>query len=109
VLFATPGMLHGGTSLEVFKAWATDPKNLVLLPSYQVRPPTILLDVAYGIHSAQNNPKPGHPRSISGMSLRHPVMSLLQFQCRSGHSVWQCIQSSKTVLCVDLTIRSMAA
>jgi hypothetical protein len=36
VLFATPGMLHGGTSLEVFKAWAPDPKNLVLLPSYQV-------------------------------------------------------------------------
>lgn len=42
VLFATPGMLHGGTSLEVFKAWAPDPKNLVLLPSYQVgvAPPT---------------------------------------------------------------------
>lgn len=36
VLFATPGMLHGGTSLEVFKAWAPEPKNLVLLPSYQV-------------------------------------------------------------------------
>lgn len=36
MLFATPGMLHGGTSLEVFKAWAPDPKNLVLLPSYQV-------------------------------------------------------------------------
>jgi hypothetical protein len=36
VLFATPGMLHGGTSLEVFKAWAPDPNNLVLLPSYQV-------------------------------------------------------------------------
>jgi Cft2 family RNA processing exonuclease len=29
-------MLQGGTSLEVFKAWAPDPKNLVLLPSYQV-------------------------------------------------------------------------
>uniref|UniRef100_A0A383VXV8 Beta-Casp domain-containing protein n=1 Tax=Tetradesmus obliquus TaxID=3088 RepID=A0A383VXV8_TETOB len=36
VLFATPGMLQGGTSLEVFKAWAPDSKNLVLLPSYQV-------------------------------------------------------------------------
>jgi predicted metal-dependent RNase len=36
VLFATPGMLQGGTSLEVFKAWAPDPQNLVLLPSYQV-------------------------------------------------------------------------
>lgn len=37
VLFATPGMLQGGTSLEVFKAWAPNAKNLVLLPSYQVR------------------------------------------------------------------------
>jgi integrator complex subunit 11 len=34
VLFATPGMLQGGASLEVFKAWAPDPKNLVLLPGY---------------------------------------------------------------------------
>lgn len=38
VLFATPGMLQGGISLEVFKAWGPDPKNLVLLPSYQVSP-----------------------------------------------------------------------
>jgi Cft2 family RNA processing exonuclease len=29
-------MLQGGTSLEVFKAWAPDPKSVVLLPSYQV-------------------------------------------------------------------------
>jgi hypothetical protein len=36
VLFATPGMLHGGTSLEVFKAWAGDARNAVLLPSHQV-------------------------------------------------------------------------
>lgn len=36
VLFATPGMLHGGVSLAVFKAWAPDSNNLVLLPSYQV-------------------------------------------------------------------------
>ena len=36
VLFATPGMLHGGTSLEAFKAWADNPLNLVILPGYQV-------------------------------------------------------------------------
>lgn len=36
MLFATPGMLHGGTSLEVFKAWAGDARNTVLLPSHQV-------------------------------------------------------------------------
>jgi hypothetical protein len=34
VLFATPGMLHGGTSLEVFKAWAGGEANLVILPGY---------------------------------------------------------------------------
>ena len=37
VLFATPGMLHGGASLEAFKAWAGGPLNLVILPGYQVR------------------------------------------------------------------------
>jgi integrator complex subunit 11 len=28
VLFATPGMLHAGTSLEVFKKWCHDEKNM---------------------------------------------------------------------------------
>jgi hypothetical protein len=37
VLFATPGMLHGGASLEAFKAWAGSPLILVILPGYQVR------------------------------------------------------------------------
>lgn len=32
VLFATPGMLHAGTSLDVFKKWAPNPKNLVIIP-----------------------------------------------------------------------------
>eukprot|EP00873_Tetraselmis_striata_P036643 jgi/Tetstr1/456907/TSEL_043577.t1 len=36
VLFATPGMLHGGTSLEVFKHWATSEQNMVILPGYCV-------------------------------------------------------------------------
>jgi integrator complex subunit 11 len=34
VLFATPGMLQGGASLQVFKVWAPDKGNLVLLPGY---------------------------------------------------------------------------
>nr|ACJ86282.1 unknown [Medicago truncatula]AFK46717.1 unknown [Medicago truncatula] len=34
VLFATPGMLIGGFSLEVFKHWAPSEKNLVALPGY---------------------------------------------------------------------------
>ncbi|CAG8556757.1 2587_t:CDS:2 [Diversispora eburnea] len=36
VLFATPGMLHIGTSLEVFKKWAPHPKNMVIMPGYCV-------------------------------------------------------------------------
>ncbi|XP_057960707.1 cleavage and polyadenylation specificity factor subunit 3-II isoform X2 [Malania oleifera] len=36
VLFATPGMISGGFSLEVFKQWAPSEKNLVTLPGYCV-------------------------------------------------------------------------
>lgn len=36
VLFASPGMLHAGTSLQVFKKWCHDPKNMVILPGYCV-------------------------------------------------------------------------
>jgi len=32
VLFATPGMISGGFSLEVFKHWAVSENNLVTLP-----------------------------------------------------------------------------
>ncbi|CAM8962010.1 unnamed protein product [Rhodiola kirilowii] len=36
VLFATPGMMNGGFSLEAFKQWAPSEKNLVTLPGYCV-------------------------------------------------------------------------
>eukprot|EP00002_Diphylleia_rotans_P033557 TRINITY_DN7145_c0_g1_i2.p1 TRINITY_DN7145_c0_g1~~TRINITY_DN7145_c0_g1_i2.p1 ORF type:complete len:540 (+),score=99.41 TRINITY_DN7145_c0_g1_i2:54-1673(+) len=36
VLFATPGMLHAGTSLEVFKYWAHSELNMVIIPGYCV-------------------------------------------------------------------------
>eukprot|EP00698_Gefionella_okellyi_P004441 TRINITY_DN14096_c0_g1_i1.p1 TRINITY_DN14096_c0_g1~~TRINITY_DN14096_c0_g1_i1.p1 ORF type:complete len:663 (-),score=146.87 TRINITY_DN14096_c0_g1_i1:24-2012(-) len=36
VLFATPGMLHAGTSMEVFKAWCGSEKNMVVMPGYCV-------------------------------------------------------------------------
>src|SRR6266542_793395 len=36
VLFATPGMLHIGTSLEVFKKCAPHPENMVIMPGYCV-------------------------------------------------------------------------
>lgn len=37
VLFASPGMLHSGMSLKVFKEWCTDSKNLVIIPGYCVK------------------------------------------------------------------------
>ncbi|KAM7484708.1 hypothetical protein LguiA_000717 [Lonicera macranthoides] len=36
VLFATPGMISGGFSLEVFKQWAPNDMNLITLPGYCV-------------------------------------------------------------------------
>ncbi|KAI9142418.1 beta-lactamase-like protein [Paraphysoderma sedebokerense] len=36
VLFATPGMLHSGFSLEIFKKWCSDPKNMIIMPGYCV-------------------------------------------------------------------------
>lgn len=36
VLFATPGMLHGGTSLQVFAEWCSDEKNTIIIPGYCV-------------------------------------------------------------------------
>ena len=36
VLFATPGMLHGGTSLQVFCEWCSDERNTIIIPGYCV-------------------------------------------------------------------------
>ena len=37
VVFATPGMLHAGTSLQIFKRWCTSDKNMVIMPGYCVQ------------------------------------------------------------------------
>uniref|UniRef100_A0A0G4FF16 Beta-Casp domain-containing protein n=1 Tax=Chromera velia CCMP2878 TaxID=1169474 RepID=A0A0G4FF16_9ALVE len=37
VVFATPGMLHAGSSLKAFVELAPDPKNLVVIPGYCVQ------------------------------------------------------------------------
>ena len=34
ILFSSPGMLHSGFSLEAFKAWGGDAKNLLVIPGY---------------------------------------------------------------------------
>ncbi|KAJ3367733.1 hypothetical protein HDU91_001138, partial [Kappamyces sp. JEL0680] len=36
VLFASPGMLHAGTSLTVFTKWCHDPLNMIIMPGYCV-------------------------------------------------------------------------
>jgi len=36
VLFATPGMLSGGLSLEVFKHWAPSEGNMIVLPGWVI-------------------------------------------------------------------------
>lgn len=34
VVFSTPGMLHGGQSLKIFKKWCGDEKNMIIMPGY---------------------------------------------------------------------------
>jgi integrator complex subunit 11 len=36
VVFATPGMLHAGLSLQIFKRWAPNENNMVIMPGYCV-------------------------------------------------------------------------
>ena len=36
VVFATPGMLHGGMSLQIFKKWCTNENNVIIMPGYCV-------------------------------------------------------------------------
>jgi integrator complex subunit 11 len=36
VVFATPGMLHAGQSLQIFKKWAPFEQNMVIIPGYCV-------------------------------------------------------------------------
>ncbi|XP_061456507.1 integrator complex subunit 11 isoform X1 [Rhineura floridana] len=37
VVFATPGMLHAGQSLQIFKKWSGNEKNMVIMPGYCVQ------------------------------------------------------------------------
>ncbi|XP_041377691.1 integrator complex subunit 11-like [Gigantopelta aegis] len=36
VVFATPGMLHAGLSLQIFKKWAPVKENMIIMPGYCV-------------------------------------------------------------------------
>lgn len=37
VVFATPGMLHAGLSLQIFKKWAPNDANMVIMPGFCVQ------------------------------------------------------------------------
>ncbi|XP_012530305.1 integrator complex subunit 11 isoform X2 [Monomorium pharaonis] len=37
VVFATPGMLHAGLSLQIFKKWAPNESNMVIMPGFCVQ------------------------------------------------------------------------
>nr|XP_031529308.1 integrator complex subunit 11 isoform X6 [Vicugna pacos]XP_031529310.1 integrator complex subunit 11 isoform X6 [Vicugna pacos]XP_031529311.1 integrator complex subunit 11 isoform X6 [Vicugna pacos] len=37
VVFATPGMLHAGQSLQIFRKWAGSERNMVIMPGYCVQ------------------------------------------------------------------------
>jgi integrator complex subunit 11 len=36
VVFATPGMLHAGLSLQIFKKWCSSEQNMIIIPGYCV-------------------------------------------------------------------------
>ena len=37
LVLATPGMLHGGISMEIFKEWCHDAKNRIIIPGYCIK------------------------------------------------------------------------
>ncbi|CAH1110376.1 unnamed protein product [Psylliodes chrysocephalus] len=37
VVFATPGMLHAGLSLQIFKKWAPNENNMIIMPGFCVQ------------------------------------------------------------------------
>ena len=59
VVFATPGMLHGGLSLEIFKKWCTNSKNMIIMPGYCVAG-TMGNKILSGMRTIEV--KPGHVR-----------------------------------------------
>jgi len=57
VVFSTPGMLHGGQSLKIFRKWCTDEKNMIIMPGYCVAG-TVGWKILNGIRKIEfDNPK----------------------------------------------------
>ena len=64
VFFATPGMLHGGLSLQTFKEWAGTEKNAVIIPGYCM-PGTVGNRILSGEKKITIDDKVVHPVKIS--------------------------------------------
>uniref|UniRef100_A0A8C1VJU5 Integrator complex subunit 11 n=1 Tax=Cyprinus carpio TaxID=7962 RepID=A0A8C1VJU5_CYPCA len=89
VVFATPGMLHAGQSLQIFKKWAGNEKNMLIMPGYCVQG-----TVGHKILNGQKKLEmEGRATVITGTSLRlvSPEQALkelglsehqLRFTCR---------------------------
>eukprot|EP00897_Mesotaenium_endlicherianum_P000133 jgi/Mesen1/1011/ME000121S00093 len=81
VLFATPGMLSGGLSLEVFKKWAPSEKNLIIMPGFCVSG-TVGHKLMMGRHSvdlggsSNNNSHNGGGKGSSHLDIKAKVQQL---------------------------------
>ncbi|CAD5123149.1 unnamed protein product [Dimorphilus gyrociliatus] len=70
VVLATPGMLHSGLSLQIFKKWAPFEKNMVIMPGYCVQG-----TVGFKILSGQRKLDiDGHPLEVK-MSVQYMSFS----------------------------------
>ncbi|KAM7537385.1 hypothetical protein Aperf_G00000078984 [Anoplocephala perfoliata] len=89
VVFATPGMLHGGQSLAIFRKWAPDPKNMVIIPGFCVSG-TVGYKVLNGVKQLEFDKKTVDVRlrveylSFSAHADARGIMQLIS-QCRPGH------------------------
>ncbi|CAI2323866.1 unnamed protein product [Caenorhabditis sp. 36 PRJEB53466] len=89
VLFSTPGMLHGGQSLKVFKKWCSDPLNMIIMPGYCVAG-TVGARVINGEKKIEIDGKPYEIRlgveymSFSAHADAKGIMQLIR-QCEPQH------------------------
>lgn len=89
VVFATPGMLHGGQSLAIFRKWAPDPKNMVIIPGFCVSG-TVGYKILNGVKQLEIDKKTVDVRlrveylSFSAHADARGILQLIS-QCRPGH------------------------
>ncbi|KAL7064217.1 hypothetical protein AAHC03_05422 [Spirometra sp. Aus1] len=89
VVFATPGMLHAGQSLHIFRKWAPDANNMVIIPGYCVAG-TVGYKILNGARRLEFDKQTLEVRmrveylSFSAHADARGIMQLIS-QCRPGH------------------------